>query len=150
MEPKRLKIILLRSMLALVVCVVILVVGGILWISYEWNIGSYNSFAEYTSMDGDNHITIKARDPVWPFGSQDFKIILQGKECGKQTITTKLSNDGKSSQDGEEVKTEFIDNSHAVIVFYGEEQNPEIIEIFFDKQNETIEIDRMEKVPDVT
>ena len=120
---------------------------GRAWFYYEWNGGSFKSFASYTSEDGHNHISIKARDPQWPFGSQDFQITMRGKNCGKKTITTSLRNDGKQSSAGDEVKTGFTDNARAVIVFDGEEQRPETIEIFFDRQNHTIEIVRTREWP---
>ena len=102
--------------------------------------GSFKHFAEYSSNNKENHILIESRDPSWAFGSQEFKTTLSGKGCGKQTVTTQLSNDGKQSRDGVEVKTEFIDNTHAIIIFNGEEQKSEIIEIFFNRTNSTIEI----------
>jgi len=47
-------------------------------------------------------------------------------------------NDGKQAKRGEEVKVEFVDNSHAVISFDGEEQKLETIEVFFDTENQRI------------
>ena len=146
MEYKKLKIVLLSAVS------VILILSGIfiiemLRISYAFGGGSFHNFAEYASDDGNNHISIKARNPVWPFGAQEFKIALRGKNCGKKTITASLSNDGKQSHDGEEVKTTFSDDSHAIIIFDGEEQMPETIEIFFDKPNNEIKIIRTYETP---
>jgi len=136
---KRIIIISVISVAAIIILVPLIAITHLF---YGMSGGSFKHFAKYSSTSKENHISIKAKDPVWSFGSQEFKITLDGKGCKKQIITAYLSNDGKQSQDGVEVKTEFTDDTHAVIIFDGEEQKPEIIEIFFDKTNKITEIVR--------
>jgi len=117
------------------------------WFFYQWGGGSFRKFAQYSSDNKKYSIFIKAKNPEGSFGPQEFKIILNGKNCNKQIIITQLYNDGAQARVGEEVKTEFTDDTHAIIIFDGKEQKPETIEIFFNEQENTIEVIRTQETP---
>jgi len=113
----------------------------------EMGPGPFKPFAEYSSEDGRNRISISAKEPIWPFGSQTFQIHLNGYA---QIFIVELANDGGRAQEGKEVQVEFTDNAHAVISFDGDEQTPEIFEIFFDTPNNKIITTRTKETPLVT
>lgn len=95
-----------------------------------------NSFCNSTSTDNKNIIIVKASD-AFLFGSSSITIISKKNNLlgilNQSKYKTKIYNDG-GGLSSYNIEITWIDNNNAKIILDGYEQNPEEIEVTFDKE----------------
>lgn len=95
-----------------------------------------NSFCNSTSTDNKNIIIVKASDPFL-FGPSSITIISKKNNLlgilNQSKYKTAIYNDG-GSLSSSNIEITWIDNNNAKIILDGHKQNPEEIEVTFDKE----------------
>lgn len=116
--------------------IIIAIIGIIILIPLIFT--KYSSFCNSISTDNKNIIIVKASG-WFLFSPSNITIILKKNNLlgifNQSKYETSISNDGKNISNSN-IKITWINNSNAKIILYGEEQEPEEIEVTFDKEIE--------------